>query len=165
MSSSSTTQELIIREAREEDIDAVSDITRRAWGGVTMAQLREERHGILGGKPWYEHKCAEIQDGFRRNHKSFIVAELAGRVVGYASFSCPTDSGIGVVGNNAVDPDFQGRGIGTRLISRVVEILKDKGFTVLQVSTMLQDKPAQRVYEKIGFKEIGRSIHYTMSIK
>lgn len=156
---------LIIRGAVEGDLEAILDITKRAWDGVNIAQLREERHGIVGGKRWYEHKCEEIAGGFRRGPQWFIVAELNGRVVGYASFGYIADATVGVVGNNAVDPDFQGRGIGTRLISRVVEILKEKGATVLQVSTLLQDKPAQRVYEKVGFKELARSIHYTMSVK
>ncbi len=157
--------DILIRGANEEDLHAILDITRRAWTGMTVAHLREERHGIVGGKPWYEHKCSEIQNSFKRGPQWFLVAEMEGKIIGYASFSYSDENKLGIVGNNAVDPDFRGRGIGTSLISEVVQTLKDKGAELLQVSTLLHDIPAQRIYEKLGFIELARTIHYTMDVR
>lgn len=63
--------------------------------------------------------------------------------------------------DNAVDPAWQGRGIGTRLVASVVEALEKAGVDIMQVSTYEHDVPARRVYEKVGFTEIARTVHYT----
>lgn len=157
--------DMVIRVASIDDIQQIEDINRKAWSGATVAQLREERHGIIGNKPWYEHKCSQIRAIFKRDPKQFIVAEAKGKILGYASFSYSEENRLGVVGHNAVDPDYRGRGIGTRLIAEAVQILKDKGAMLLQVTTLLHDKPARRVYEKVGFVEIARSVHYTMDVR
>lgn len=151
-----------IRPYRSEDREAIYEITTRAWRGVTMAELRELRFGPLGGRAWFDHKAAGIVAKCERTPDQCVVAEVEGRVVGYATYGYQIDGEVGVVGDNAVDPDWQGRGIGTALVGRVVDTLRDAGVRLLEVSTFEHDAPARKVYERLGFEEIASTVHYIM---
>jgi len=70
----------------------------------------------------------------------------------------------GAIRNNTVDPEYQGRGISTKLVNRGIEELKNRGAKIVVVHTMETAKAAQRVYEKVGFKELARGITYTMEV-
>lgn len=153
-----------IRRARQEDIRYITGLTQRAWEGFTKAELTEKRHGIRGGKSWYEHKSREIRD-FCDNHLNWVlVAEENGRVVGYATYALDNEKKTGIVGNNAVDPACRGKGIGSALHNTVLERFREAGMEIAEVVTMEIDAPARRVYEKHGFKELFRSIHYTQKL-
>lgn len=154
----------VIRPYAPEDYDALVEITRRAWGGVTMAELRERTFGYMGGQGWQEHKVRDVMGSVERGGIEMLVAEFDGQVVGYASFDVRDAGDVGVVGNNAVDPDWRGRGIGTSLVARAMEILVERGAKVLEVTTFSHDASARRVYEKVGFHEIATSVHYAMRV-
>jgi len=146
-----------VRAARPDDLSKIYEITYRAWDGYTLHQMLEERHGVIG-----ERKVEEVRRFCERNPEGVLVAEEDGVVVGYATFG--TDEEVGYVLNNAVDPDHRGKGIGTALVRAVVERLKAEGARVLRVTTLASDIPARRVYEKLGFVELARSVHYTMDV-
>jgi len=152
-----------VRTARPDDLPKIYEITYRAWDGYTLHQMLEERHGVIGGKGWRERKVEEVRRFCERNPEGVLVAEEDGVVVGYATFGMDED-GVGHVLNNAVDPEHRGRGIGTALVRAVVERLKAEGARILRVTTLESDIPARRVYEKLGFVELARSVHYTMEV-
>jgi len=156
-------ESVCIRSARENDLDAIYSINRVAWDGVCIAELVEGRHGTVADRNWRDRKAGEV-DGWCRAHLGrVLVAEVDGAVVGYATSWFDADGRVGEVCNNAVHPEFRNRGIATALISTVVKRLLDEGADMLRVSTMAQDYPAQRVYGKLGFRELARSIIYTMT--
>ena len=55
----------------------------------------------------------------------------------------------------AVDPDFQGKGIGKSLILTVAEKARTLGFKKLGLLVSTNNNDAKRLYEKIGFKTVG----------
>ena len=144
-----------VRQATLEDLDRIYEIVAAAFGPFCAAKLLEDEFGVIDGKSWVEHKAGSVVDACRGHMGCVIVAEEEGQVVGFASFGCKGD--LGMVGNNAVDPRYQGRGIGTLQIRRVLEIMRDRGVTRFCVTTMAHDRPARRVYEKLGFRECRRS--------
>ncbi len=74
------------------------------------------------------------------------------------------EDSMGYVLNNAVDPAFQGKGIGTALNRWILDHFRDQGIKIVRVTTLEKDRAAQRVYEKNGFKELARSIHYSKEL-
>jgi len=82
-----------------------------------------------------------------------------GRVVGYAGISRlgripPYEYEIHTIG---VDPDFQGQGIGRRLLADLLDLAS--GATVfLEVRT--DNEPAIKLYESVGFVNIGLRKRY-----
>ena len=122
-----------IRKATLDDIDRIYRIIAAAFGPYCIAKLLEDRFGVVDGKSWVEHKAGGVVESFRRRIEDVFVAEDGGQVVGFASLSCSGDTGA--VGNNAVHPDSQGRGIGTRLIRTVLDELTARGVKHFRVST------------------------------
>ena len=153
-----------IRKYRESDLAEIEAITRVAWKGVIIAELLEARHGVLGGKSAIEWKVEQVSCGCREHPDSLFVAEEDGRVVGYACFHLDPRRSLGEVGNNAVHPDFRGRGIGSALNRHILDFFRAQGLRFAQVSTLESDLPAQHVYFKNGFRELVRSIHYSMEL-
>lgn len=149
------------REATPEDIKAIVEITREAFGPMSFDRIREAYFGEkLGGKSWDEYKCEAVAQHARAHPERFIVAEVDGRVVGYGSFYLDEKRGVATIGNNAVVPEFQGRGIASAMQLEVLDRFTAAGYTRWQVSTPAHDHAAQRVYEKLGFEEAGRSVLY-----
>jgi ribosomal protein S18 acetylase RimI-like enzyme len=149
-----------IRKAKKSDINAITSLTVRAWKGFTVAEAMEKEHGIVQGRRWYAYKSSELRDFCRHHLNRVFVAEQDGRVVGYATYNISLERKIGTIGNNAVDPDFRCRGIGSELHKKVLAQLKKEGMVLAFVSTLAHDEPAQRLYGKHGFTELCRSVHY-----
>jgi len=154
-----------IRKAKETDISEIVSLTEKSWEGATFAELLEKKYGIIEGKRWYEYKGKEIENFRKNNLDKVLVAEENGKVVGYATYHLDKDRKIGTVGNNAVHPDFRGRGIGSALHKEVLKELKNADMKIAVVSTLEVDKPAQHIYEKHNFKEIARIIHYSQKLE
>jgi ribosomal protein S18 acetylase RimI-like enzyme len=166
-------ESFFIRLATEDDLDTIRGIDLRAWsGGITTHELLEQRHGLIDGCPWAERIADAAATHLAGPDVTTFVAELApstgsgqvGRVVGYAAAEIKREdpvSEIGIVSYNAVDPAYQGRGIGTALMEQVTRYLKEQGARVLAVWTLEVDAPARHIYEKLGFKELTRFVYYT----
>jgi len=156
-------QPVSIRPARADDVDAIYEINRIGWEGVCVAQLVERRHGVVAGVGWQDRKAREVDDWCKRHLDRVLVAEVGGQVVGYATSWFHEPDRVGEVCNNAVHPDWRNRGIATALVGETIRRLLAEGATMLRVTTLKQDVPAQHVYEKLGFRELARSIMYTMT--
>ena len=157
--------DITIRPVRAEDEGRLTDIIVRAFGESTLHAKREARYGVLGGKTWQERKAAEIVRVLRSNPELIVVAEADGRVAGFCSYAIH-DNEHGEICNNAVDPDFQGRGIGHALHRRVLDIMREKGCRYAEVETG-QDEPyarARAAYEKLGFEPYHYAVRYTMEL-
>jgi len=68
--------------------------------------------------------------------------------------------GIGEVVAVAVDPPWQGRGIGRRLMWAMVEDARGMGLGVLTLKTATRNLSAQGLFRRIGFEETGREAGY-----
>jgi len=151
-----------IRPAREDDIPVVCEIAQLAWRPIFAEfrrRLGEDLMQRLRPHP-EESKAEEVRQAFARNPQGMIVTECEGRVVAFATFYvADAEKKIGEIGNNAVHPDFQGRGIGRRQYEYIFAELKKQGMEYVRVTTGLDEAhaPARRAYEAVGFH---RSLPY-----
>jgi ribosomal protein S18 acetylase RimI-like enzyme len=53
-----------------------------------------------------------------------------------------------------VNQDFRGKGLATILLNKVLEFAKQKNLNSIITQTELENLPAQKLYEKFGFKRI-----------
>ena len=67
--------------------------------------------------------------------------------------------------NVAVTADFRRRGIGEKLVNALVEELKAMDSHCLTLEVRASNTPAQAMYEKLGFAEIGRRPRYYQNPK
>jgi len=59
-----------------------------------------------------------------------------------------------------VDPEFQGIGIGGRILDTLLATAKELGYTRAILDTSVMQVPAQRLYESRGFELYKRDIQY-----
>jgi len=154
----------IIRFAEESDCERVAELARLAWSGIYdgyKTQLGDEIYETVYENPLEikaEKMCSAVRDG------RVLVCEIDGRVAAFASFLAEGE--VGALKENAVDPEYKGRGIAGRMYDAAIAELKSLGCTVVRVTTGLDDAhaPARRAYEKAGFEHSLSSIVYYKKI-
>lgn len=159
----------VIRPATAEDVPAACEIARLAWKPIF-----EEFHRRVGDEifarlynDWEANKMAQVSGAFEQHPGCMLVTEIGGRIAAFITFFVVNPrAGLGEIGNNAVHPDFQGRGLGKRQYERAFEELRAQGCTMVQVTTGLDDAhaPARRAYEAVGFDKELPKVTYTRTL-
>lgn len=62
--------------------------------------------------------------------------------------------------NVAVHPEYRRQGIAEQLILALTEALKSRGSRCLTLEVRASNEPAKKLYEKLGFQQIGRRPNY-----
>ena len=105
--------------------------------------------------PWSENSVASE---LNNNLALWLVAMNDDTVVGY--IGSQTVAGETDVMNIAVHPDWRRRGIAQSLIECLVVELKNRGSEALMLEVRASNAPAIALYEKLGFRQVGRRPNY-----
>src|SRR4029453_16738204 len=144
-----------IRDYGPLDEQPVVALSLRAWAPVfsSLAQgLGREIFVRLHGD-WRQYQEQEVRDTLADDGIKLWVAEVARGVVGFVAARRHPERQIGEIWMLAVDPDAQGRGIGTALAEVATGWLREAGMTVAMVEAGGDSGPAppRRVYENAGY--------------
>lgn len=102
-------------------------------------------------RPW--SSALFMQEIARRSDRNYIVARLDSDVVGYGGIMT---SGLEAhITTIAVDPDFQRRKVGMKLMLGLVQGAIDRGGQTMSLEVRRSNEPAQRLYERFGFQPVG----------
>ncbi len=105
--------------------------------------------------PWSEKSIASELD----NELSLWLVALDGpRVAGYVGSQSVL--GESDMMNVAVHPDYRRQGVGKELVTALITCLKEKGNYQLTLEVRASNMSAQKLYENLGFVEIGRRKNY-----
>lgn len=113
-----------------------------------------------GDDPW---PAAAFNRELASAHNHYVGARTTDTLVGYAGISrlgrtAPFEYEVHTIG---VDPAYQGRGIGRRLLGELLEFA-DGGVVYLEVRT--DNEAAIALYTSVGFEQIGlRKRYYRVS--
>lgn len=156
--------ELTIRRARPEDASRCGDIAVAAWQSVyeSFRKMMGEEIHRLRNTGWQDRKRSSVENHIRNNPDMAVVTEVDGEIAGFMTIHTDEEKKLGTIGNNAVDPEYQGYGIGTRQCERALEILKQQGMEYAEVFTGLDEShaPARAMYENAGFDRSTPHIRY-----
>jgi ribosomal protein S18 acetylase RimI-like enzyme len=100
---------------------------------------------------------SELEDA----NSTFLIAEFAGKAVGYAKLregkkiECLSGENVIEVQRIYILEKMKGRQIGEGLMNRCFEIARKKGYEILWLGVWEKNITAQRFYEKIGMKNVG----------
>ena len=145
-----------IRPFEDRDTKAVVGLSLRAWAPA-FASLEQTLGSEIFRRQhpdWREDQRRAVEEVCATKKGRVWVAEAGASTVGFVAveFDHPERS-MGEISMLAVDPDHQGRGIGTVLTGFALDRLKDAGMKVAMVETGGDPghAPARRVYEKAGY--------------
>lgn len=134
-----------IRKMKKKDIAQVQDVAIKSWHATY--------EGIIP---------LEIQDNFlksaysdkmmkrRLKNTHIFIAEAEGKVVGFANYSPVSDDGKVELAALYLYPAYQGKGIGTALLTASIEKLKD--VKEINLSVEKNNRKGAAFYEAKGFK-------------
>lgn len=135
---------IIIRDASEEDAEKVA-----SWwnDGEVMAHV-----GFPDG---LGVSVEEVRNSIIRSlsDSSYQIIEIDGVPAGELSHS-DTGEGICEIGIKICDRTFQDKGLGKKILSLYIKDLFSSGFKKIVLDTNLENKRAQHVYERLGFRMV-----------
>lgn len=116
------------------------------------ADMGEESAAFFNVNRGNERRTMEFFENGKRDHRFFVAAD-GERIAGIA-FVWDVDRALPWLGI-AVRDDYQGRGVGTFLLSALIDLLRQHGYGGLILRTAKNNVAAQRLYEKTGFERVG----------
>lgn len=123
-----------VRAMRAEDVDAVVAIETEAFSS-----------------PWRRETFLELIG--RRNLELLVIEHGSEGIVGYAVLWCILDQGE--LANLAIKPAMRGKGLGTRLLGRVVEVAREQGVETMYLEVRESNAAALELYRRFGFSQVG----------
>lgn len=129
----------VLREMRWWDLDPVLELERELFPEDAWSP----------GMFWSELAHARGPGATRR----YVVAEEAGRVVGYAGLAAA--GGLGDVQTIAVTKDQWGTGLGSRLLTDLLGHATAFECAEVLLEVRVDNTRAQKLYERFGFEPIG----------
>ena len=124
---------MLIREMTLQDVPAVAEIEKACFS-----------------LPWSEQS---LVDSVEREDTMFLVCEDAQEIVGYIGMYLSFDEGD--ITNVAVSPAHRKKGYGEAIVSKAVELAKEKQLEMILLEVRVSNVPAISLYKKMGFEEIG----------
>lgn len=139
-----------IRTAVAGDAGAVQRVARRAWHEAHGEIIGEEAVEALLEK-WYSKQ--QLVEAIEREDAPMFVAIDDGDVVGFAQGG-PSDDGPAdaIVSRIYVLPDYWGEGIGTTLLQRLFDELRQVDHDGVWLAVMAENDLARSFYDEQGFE-------------
>ena len=110
---------------------------------------------ISFANPWHPDTFRSL---LTRDRVRVLVADQGGQVIGYAVLWWVMDQGE--LANLAVHPDFQGRGVGSRLLDRVISDALSETVENLFLEVRESNDSARRLYANRGFVQVSVRLGY-----
>jgi ribosomal protein S18 acetylase RimI-like enzyme len=136
---------LTIRKAKPEELDAISKIEKRCFPGPTAYPKSQLAYLIL------------------KANSTALVETKNDALHGFIIVTYRNGSRVGSVETIDVDPQFQNRGVGKRLLAEAEEKMKQRGMRFSRLETSEGNQAALSLYQKAGYvikKKLPGFYHY-----
>jgi len=146
-------REVIIRSVKWEDLDNLVDFIN-SLVDEDADILRSSKVTRSEEAEWLGKRLARVAN----SELIDAVAEVEGKVVANSEVEKRSDlmSHVAYVGIG-VKSDYRGIGIGTQVMKVLIEESRKAGLKILVLDHFETNKTARRLYEKMGFRETGRT--------
>ncbi|NER52278.1 MAG: GNAT family N-acetyltransferase [Symploca sp. SIO1A3] len=146
-----------IEQYNPQHLNAVVCLSLRAWTPVFDSiknAIDPDVYQTFYPENWRVSQQKAVEDVCSAEDTHVWVAIDADSTVGFVAVKLHSEDKMGEIYMVAVEPDFQGRGIGSALIEFALEWMKDAGMSIAMVETGGDSghAPARHTYEKIGFR-------------
>tara|TARA_Y100000310_G_scaffold131923_2_gene131042 strand:- start:1478 stop:1981 length:504 start_codon:yes stop_codon:yes gene_type:complete len=145
--------DITVQDMQTEDTDRVVNI-------ITAAINKDE--GTLARRSFEFHNFCREHGKEEEDGRTYYVAKLDDQVVGITGYYSNLwgERDVGWLGFFAVDPKFQGRGIGQAMMEKTIEMAEKADIKRLYIETHNTADYAKgwSFYEKLGFVRVGNII-------
>jgi GNAT superfamily N-acetyltransferase len=114
----------------------------------------QQTGAYLGRGPWDDDVYA-IEEVYLKNQGEFLIGECDGVFVAMGALK-RTSPERAEIKRMRVHPEYQGRGYGQLILDELETRARTLGYRALHLDTGVIQVPAQRLYEKNGYREVGR---------
>ena len=129
-----------LRPARLSDAAQIGAVGYAAWLKGIGGHVGPEAHCRID---------AETFEAFARTSwAQILVAECDGAVVGFAG----TEAGDNYISDLWVSPDFEGRGIGARLVAALERVIAERGYDSAEIEVLTANGRALQLYQRLGYR-------------
>jgi RimJ/RimL family protein N-acetyltransferase len=146
---------VVFREPRPDDSKALMDFINGFVDQERSGLLISKRTNIREERKWLGARLSEI----KAKKTVMLLVERDGRIVGNCDVSRRMwkEAHRAVLGI-ALSKEIQGKGIGEKLIGRVVRLAKRrmKGLERIDLQVIDYNDRAKRLYKKVGFVKVAR---------
>ena len=131
----------MFREINIADTAVVAEICKAALGyDVHVKNVKEQIEKLTNDKK--QHVIIGYEDENTRKIIGFVHAQM------YESFY--SNLGLNILGL-AVNPNFQGRGIGRKLMNKLENYAVDNNISFIRLNSAMKREDAHKFYEHIGY--------------
>ncbi len=151
--------DLRVRKMREEDLPALSALSRAAFTTTSDILTRFTNDALLMDKAG-DLYAQWLENSHRGDQADIVfVAEVDGRPIGF--ITCRSSSAeadhllgkrVGSIPLNAVDPGFRRRGVYTRLVKAAIDWFRDQGADYVEIRTQLHTLGTHRTWQRLNGK-------------
>ncbi len=137
------------------DVESVVALSLRAWAPVFASMqgvLRPEIYDRMH-PDWQADQRRDVEEACANSEHRTWVADVDGRVVGFAVIALHDRQKLGEIYMLAVDPEHQRSGTASALIEFALDQMRVAGMTVAMIETGDDPghAPARHTYENAGF--------------
>lgn len=115
----------------------------------------EEIEKICFSEPWSRESIIE---SYESELSCPVIAEKDSLLIGYACLYIISKEAH--IYSLAVDPKFQGQGIGKKILGEVISRSKSSLVEFISLEVRVSNDIARNFYEKYGFKDVGKRINF-----
>jgi GNAT superfamily N-acetyltransferase len=138
-------------------LEAIIQLSLRAWSPVFESirkAMGADVYRVFYPDGWRVSQQKVVNDTCLAEGINVWVAREADATAGFVAVKLHSENSMGEIYLVAVDPDFQGRGVGSALSEFALAWMKDAGMSVAMVETGGDPghAPARHTYEKVGFE-------------
>lgn len=138
-------------------LDAIIYLSLRAWTPVfdsIQKAMNADVYRAFYPNSWRVSQQKAVEDVCAAEDTNVWVAINADSTMGFVAVKLHLEDSMGEIYMIAVDPEFQGHGIGTALTKFALDWMKAAGMSVAMVETGgdAGHAPARHTYEKVAFE-------------
>jgi ribosomal protein S18 acetylase RimI-like enzyme len=122
----------------------------------------QQAGAYLGRGPWDDDVYA-IEEVYLKQQGDFLIGKCNGLFVAMGALK-RTSQERAEIKRMRVHPDYQGRGYGQIILDELEVRASVLGYQTLHLDTSILQIPAQRLYEKNGFHEVGRDTYQQLEV-
>jgi L-amino acid N-acyltransferase YncA len=140
---------VVFDELKEQDLPRLVEAFNSVIEEGLYFHRNEGLPDLETARQWYQN---HVEAGL-----FYLAARVNGELVGGATIEPgPGKSSHVAYFGIYLKQQFRGMRIGTRLIKRIIEIARLKGFEMIKLTVFSSNQQALHLYQKFNFKEVGR---------